>query len=608
MKIREIIKNNNTKECIYILCAMFSVVGIAYYISVNSTQNSDKNIIFYIPLLFLYYKLYKKMNYNDSKKYIFSSVLSLIISIIMVFGVQLERFNEVFWIWKTYLAIFMLMFSMIPIIIKLFDLLNDMSTDESKEVVINKKNFFKIFGVLLFFGFLGWLALYPGLYGYDAGYEIMQMQYEDVTITTHFSVSYSWFLYIFVNLGNLLFKSYTVGFAMYSFVQMLIMTYITTKICIFAYKISKCKKLLLISILFFCIFPLHIIMMVSAAQDTLFCGILALLIIESYNLVTEPSVYWSKIINPLKYVILILLLCMTRNNGLYIMMIPAFLTVFFIKEYKIRSIAIYIIAILLFFIYKGPIFKSINVVEGDTIREMLSIPCQQIARSYIHNGNIYSENDVEMLNQFFSNRDEELFKYYEINQSISDSVKGTLNDEFLEENKGEFIKFYLEHLIKDPENYVEGFLLNSVGFWYPNKVYPDTRIYHPYIEFEMLDAKKYDDRYIEIERQTKFRWYYEKMQTLVKDNNYLNIPVVSSLFTCGTYFILFLFTIFYLVYRKSFKMLYPLSIILGYYLTLLLSPVCIFRYCYGLVLSAPIMISILTMKNNNNQENERNFN
>ena len=76
----------------------------------------------------------------------------------------------------------------------------------------------------------------------------------------------------------------------------------------------------------------------------------------------------------------------------------------------------------------------------------------------------------------------------------------------------------------------------------------------------------------------------------------MNIPIISSLFTCGTYFILFLFTAFYVVYKKNLKILYPLSIILGYYLTLLLSPVCIFRYCYALILSAPIMIGFLTKK------------
>lgn len=600
MKIKKICSINNLKEVIYILFAMFSVIGIAYYISVNSTQNSNKNYILYIPLLYLYYKIYKKMNYNDLNIIIYSSVLSFIISIIMVLGVQLEKYNEVFWIWKTYCIILIFTFSIIPILVKTFDILNNISKKDDKNVDINKKIVFIIFGIQLFFGILGWLALYPGLYGYDAGYEIMQMQYADVAITTHFSVSYSWILYTIVNLGNILFKSYTIGFAIYSFLQMCIMTYVTTKICIFVYKITKNKKMMYISTLFFCIFPLHIIMMVSSAQDTLFCGFIVLLIIESYNLVSEPRIFWSRISNPIKYIVLILLLCMSRNNGIYIMLFPAILTIMFIKEYRFKSLALYIVAMLLFLVYKGPFFNSINVVEGDTIREMLSIPCQQIARSYIHNSDIYSEEDVDVLNNFFSNRkeNEELFYYYEKNQSISDSVKGSLSVSYINENKSQFIKFYLKHLIKDPENYIEGFLLNSLGFWYPNKVYPDSRIYHPYIEFEMLDAKKYNEKYIEIERHPIFKWYYDQMKKIVGDNEFINIPIISSLFICGTYFILFLFTIFYVIYKKNFKALYPLSIILGYYLTLLVSPVCIFRYCYGLVLSAPIMIGMLTINNN----------
>ena len=605
MKIKMISKNDSVKEFIYMLFSIFSVIGIAYYISVNSTQNGSENYILYIPLLYLYYRLYKKMIDNNSKKIIFSCILSLIFSVMMILGVQLEKYNEVFWTWKTYFVVLMFTFSMIPILIKLFEILDNIDSNSNKVVNINKKMFFKIFGIQLFFGILGWIALYPGLYGYDAGYEIMQMQYQDVTITTHFSVSYSWMLYRLVDLGNKLFKSYTVGFAIYSFVQMFIITYITTRICTFVYKITKNKKIMLVSILFFCIFPLHIIMMISAAQDVLFCGLMALIVIESYNLIFEPQNFWNNVFNSIKYITLILLFCMAKNNGIYIMMVPAILTIFFIKKYRVKSMFIFIIAILLFFIYKGPLLKSMNVVEGDSIREMLSIPCQQIARSYLHNNDTYLEKDVIWLNKVFANReeDDELFKYYEVNQSISDSVKGSLDMDYIKNHKGEFAKFYLKHFIKDPENYIEGFLLNSLGFWYPDKVYPDSRISHPYIEFEMLEAKKHNQRYIEIERCSMFKWYHDLMKTLVKDNKIMNIPVISSFYVCGTYFMLYLFTIAYSVYRKNYKILYPLSIIFGYYLTLLLSPACLARYCYGMILCAPIMVGFATGKMKNEIKN-----
>ena len=57
----------------------------------------------------------------------------------------------------------------------------------------------------------------------------------------------------------------------------------------------------------------------------------------------------------------------------------------FIKPLKEEDISLY------------EFLKSINVVKGDTIREMLSIPCQQLARSYLHNTDSYSEEDISYL-------------------------------------------------------------------------------------------------------------------------------------------------------------------------------------------------------------------
>ena len=595
MSIKEIISKNNVKKILNLLFAILSVGGIAYYLIIGSTGYRANNLI-YIPFLYIYYKLYVKINYKE-KKFVYSTILSVITSTIMILGVQLERCNDIFWTLSTLVKIVMLMFAFIPIYNNLISLLDRISNRPvSSELELSKKNKLIIFGTLLFFGILGFLALYPGLYGYDAGYEIMQMQYEDVTITTHFSVIYSYFLYWFVNLGNTIFNSYTIGFAMYSFVQMFIMTFVAAKICIFVHKVSHNKKLLILSTIFFCVFPLHIIMMVSAAQDTLFCGLIALVLIEIYNLAMDTENFWHKIINPIKFVILALLLCVVRNNGLYILLVPAVLTIFFVKKYKFRSIALYAIAIALFFVYKGPILKKMNVVEVDTIREMSSVPCQQIARSYIYKNEVYSEDEKALIEKVFAYRQGELFEYYTVNQSISDSVKATMNETFVKENSSEVIKLYVDNLIEDSENYVEGFLFNSLGFWYPDKTYPDYRIYHPYIEYDMLEAKTYNERYIEIERNSKIPLYDKALNLIVGKNYWNNIPVVSSIFTCGTYFLLLVFAFFYVIYKKKIRLLYVLSLLFAYYLTLLLSPVCIFRYCYALVLCAPIIIAALISK------------
>lgn len=583
----------NIKNLLFILYAILSTGGIAYYLA-GSSDNFVCNKLIYLIVFFLYYQVWKKGEFTLKKNGVVCFV-SAITSIILVIGNQLDSTSDIAWNRWTLYRIIALVFALIPVFKKMIDFFDNVKEDTSKWT-INKKMYLKIWGILFLFGLLGFLALYPGMYGYDAAYQIMQVQYTDVKITTHFSILYCYILSGFVNFGNSVFNSNMIGFAMYSFFQMCILTYITARVCIFSYKVSGKKVVLAISTIFFCIFPLHILMMVSSAQDALFCGIMVLVMINSYEMISDTDGFFKKKFRIVKYILLILLFCMMKNNGIYIIMVPTILTMFFEKKHKIKTLSVYVIAISLFLIYKGPVLSGIGVIKGNTTMEMLSVPSQQIARSHVYNSEIYSDDEEALLDEIFSNSEGDPFKDYLYRPSISDPVKGTLNEKFVNENKRDTLCLYVKKLFADPENFTEAFLMNSLGFWYPEKVYEDSRIYHPYIEFEMIDAKKHDSRYIEIERNSILPGYHTILEDIISDGKWKNVPIVSSLFTCGTYFILLLISTVYSLCRKKYSAVYMFGMLWGYYLTLLLSPVCIFRYCYAMVLAAPLMVAFLFHK------------
>lgn len=577
--------------------SIIATIGLMYYITMSFNATLINNIVC-IPVLVLYYNMYNKIE-KDKRTIAFSSIISIVYSIILIIGSQLELTSDIQWGIKTTLKIGLLAFSLFPLFYKLivFIMKKELTIREVK-IKSERKIFWCVYGILLFFGILGFLALYPGQFGYDAGFQIMQVQFDDVSITTHFSVIYSYILYGFVEIGNKVFNNYDIGLALYAFFQMCVLTYVTSKICIFTYRLSKNKYFLLGGITFFAIFPLHIIMMLSTAQDTIYCGILALIVMESYDLIKNTEEYFKKVFKPIKFILLVALLCMFKNSGLYIIMFSLIFAVAFAKKYRIKVIAMYVIAISIFFVYKGPLFSALKVVDGDPIREMSSIPCQQIARTYTYNRAAFSETDKELLLKVFPVPENELFQYYELRSSISDIVKGTLDEKYAKDNIKPISEMYVVTGTKDPENYAEGFLLNSLGFWYPNKNYPDSRIYHPYIESEMLDSKLYNQRYLEFSRKSLFPLYTKVLEKVITKNGWTKLPVVSVLFPCGTYFLLLLFTIVCVLYKKDYRLLCPLSVVIGYFGTLLLSPVCIFRYCYALILCAPILIAFCLKKNN----------
>ena len=160
-----------------------------------------------------------------------------------------------------------------------------------------------------------------------------------------------------------------------------------------------------------------------------------------------------------------------------------------------------------------------------------------------------------------------------------------------------YISLWASVGIKDPQNYIEAHMLNTLGFWYPNKIYYDSRMYHPYIEFSMLDAKKWNSNYIEIKRDSKIPKYKEILEIIVEKNAWQNIPIFSLLFSAGFYFILVIFLLSLILLYKNYEYLAPMSVILSLYFTLFLAPVALYRYVFPIVTILPVIISLILCQN-----------
>lgn len=143
----------NIKNIVYLLCAFISTLGISYYISLGNEINVANNILC-IPLLVLYYNLYKKLKFNG-KKLIFSIIISIITSISLIIGSQLEYYNDIIWSTVTCLKIMFLSVAIVPIycyIINFVD--NNEKFEEDNQNFNNTKNFIICYGILFFFGLL----------------------------------------------------------------------------------------------------------------------------------------------------------------------------------------------------------------------------------------------------------------------------------------------------------------------------------------------------------------------------------------------------------------------------------------------------------------------
>lgn len=585
---------SNLKNIIPFVLSFISTLGINGLITITSEQVTNNSFVYFIFFaLFLF--TFSKIKIFKKGYTIFSIIFSMFLSLVLIIGSQLEFYSEIIWSFATLIKIIALSVSIFPLNYLLLKYLDKFKIQKSDN--INYKKIFVItFLIILFFNFLVFLALYPGEYGYDAGFQIMEILEKDVQITSHFSLLFSFILAKVVNLGKVLFGSYQVGFGIYCFLQMTFLSYVATKITVFCAKRIPNKIIYFINVLFFSFFPLYTLLSISAAQDSVFAGLFCLIILNVIELI-ENKDYWKNKLKPISLGILIFLLCLIRNNGFYCILISIPFIFLACKNKKVVVLLIFIIPLFAYKIYSGPVFNILGVTKTDTFREMLSIPSQQFARVYNYNLKVFSKEELKQLKKFYPQIDD--FKYYTYRQSIADPTKSVLNNKYVKSNLKDYISLWTSNGVKDPENYVEAFLLNSLGFWYPNKNYNDDRMYHPYIEIEMMDAAKWNPRYVQIKRESKFPIYEKILNITIGKNAWKRIPVISTIFTTGTYFIIFIFLFLLTILRRNFKYMLPISIILGLYATLFLSPVALFRYCFPIIMVSPLMINLILYQKKN---------
>lgn len=585
---------SNLKNIIPFVLSFISTLGINGLITITSEQVTNNSFVYFIFFaLFLF--TFSKIKIFKKGYTIFSIIFSVFLSLVLIIGSQLEFYSEIIWSFATLIKIIALSVSIFPLNYLLLKYVDKFKIQKSDN--INYKKIFVItFLIILFFNFLVFLALYPGEYGYDAGFQIMEILEKDVQITSHFSLLFSFILAKVVNLGKVLFGSYQVGFGIYCFLQMTFLSYVATKITVFCVKRIPNKIIYFINVLFFSFFPLYTLMSISAAQDSVFAGLFCLIILNVIELI-ENKDYWKNKLKPISLGILIFLLCLIRNNGFYCILISIPFIFLACKNKKVVVLLIFIIPLFAYKIYSGPVFNILGVTKTDTFREMLSIPSQQFARVYNYNLKVFSKEELKQLKKFYPQIDD--FKYYTYRQSIADPTKSVLDNKYVKSNLKDYISLWTSNGVKDPENYVEAFLLNSLGFWYPNKNYNDDRMYHPYIEIEMMDAAKWNPRYVQIKRESKFPIYEKILNITIGKNAWKRIPVISTIFTTGTYFIIFIFLFLLTILRRNFKYMLPISIILGLYATLFLSPVALFRYCFPIIMVSPLMINLILYQKKN---------
>lgn len=496
-----------------------------------------------------------------------------------------SRLFRLLYVLATTAGLFFLFFTCIKALMVLFAA--GCSAAHDAQPLTSRQKWALFAGLLLCW--LPWfLYNYPGVMTPDSISQFSQAA-GLIPYSSHHSLIHTLLFKLFYRIGSGITGSVNAGIACYILFQML--TLAATETCCLSLLSGKGlpKWMLLIWFLFWGLIPYNGIYAVTMWKDVLFSAFVLLYALVLYQLLSAQNQSFRE--NLRLYCLLFLsgwLTCMLRSNGLYvfIFMLPFVLIAFRRRLKSMAALQLFILILAL--LVKGPVFDHFGVAKPH-FTESLSIPLQQVAR-VVTEGRSLTEEQEALIAQVV---DISLIPDY-YDPVISDPVKALViynNADYLTEHKGEFLRLWAELLVKYPRDYIEAFIDQTRGYWYPAPADMRTN--------EGMSPNGVGLSWPHLLRgqlPVKISEILLKMPDL--------FPVYGLLWSIGafTWLMLFLFVFQFLYGDRKYLLLYLPFI--GTILTLLLAtPVASdLRYAYPIFLGMPLMLSVPIL-----QKGSRNF-
>lgn len=534
---------------------------------------------------------------QDKRAWLIAVILSFLFTAAMLFGVRLDSVENVNFkdisLWVS-----------LPVLTCLFTVLvrkfwNFLGGMEEKRAVLMAQNLTvqtpqmkeRTANLLTFlFLLLCWLpvllAVYPGFFVYDAQDEYLQVASR--TFSTHHPLVHVLLLGGIICAVHKVTDSYNLGIACYTVFQMILVSGGFTFLLSYLRKKKVSKTLRFISMLYFGFFPVIVMFTLCSAKDALFSTALLLLLIclLEMNLNSDSfftSKGWLLLIGASATGMMLL-----RNNGLYAFVFLIPFLAFYQKKYRKRVLIWAAISIAGCLLINGGLRVAFQADDSEN-QEILTVPIQQLARTYKYEPEVFSEEDVKTLHEILP--EEALVMY---NARLSDPVKYRFRNDAFAADKSKYIKLWAKIGLKKPLSYINAWLMTSYGFWYPDtviNVYAGNSVF----TFTYKDSSYFG---YEVElpgvRDSKIPWLDEVYRRLSLEIEQEKVPIVSMLFSPGGLFWLFAFVFSYMLYRKNYHILMPCIMVLAVWLTVILGPTYLPRYVlifwFGLPLFAAVLL------------------
>lgn len=443
--------------------------------------------------------------------------------------------------------------------------------------VPDRKLRWSLFGLFCLIGLWNLLLYYPGVGMYDT-LKIIS------TKVIYIGRQHPWFFCTIVR--GILLGCQTLGFGyetallVCSILQILVTAWVYSFVLMWLREKKVHPVIWLIAVGFYALTPILGLYMVTLLKDIPYGLLLTAWVPVLYE-------YWQtkgQCIQTKKYMdicILLVILSLLRNNGIYVsaFIIVAMLVVSF-RQWK--RLCTLLVALALVVIGSNALEDYNDITH--LFRETVGIPLQQIAATVTYGGEITDE-QLEFIDRVLP---VEYIKEHYDPYSV-DKIKlggSPIDDDFLNENKGRFLKVWLELLPKNFGIYVEAYLKNTYGFW-------------------SLDNRDYNVKYTTIYQADWADWLVEKgvdyknvfPQPVQQFFEAIATPLLKTL-GAGSFLWIYILLLILLIRRNDWRILLIAAPSIGCWLTLMIStPVAYqWRYLFSVPITIPILFALLFVK------------
>lgn len=452
------------------------------------------------------------------------------------------------------------------------------------------RNIFLIsWGVIFVAWIPAFLAYYPAIMSYDCNRQFQEAYLGYMWFNSHHPLVHTFLIRMFLLLGESL-GSYQVGMAIYSLVQMLVLSVVFAYASNMVGRLTHKKWAVVVTVAFFAFLPIHQVLALCVTKDILFTAFFLLfcLLVLEYNQSDIQKAKWLLLGAMLLVGILVMLF---RNNAIYAFAVFAVFYIICSKKDRVKILLLCVAVLLGGKFGAQGIQTAMDAGSGSKV-EMYSVFLHQFARV-----GLYQNDNLDIEEYGIINKYVDAAYWNQYNPNIADGIKGNVAVTTFDNWKDDIpvmLKDWATIGLRYPNDYIDAFLELTRGYWFMDDVshaevlgYGDDTNWGLIYTANLSGSTVFEG----VENNSLLPGLLKIYQKIVNGNSYYDWPVLSMLFKpafyCWALFVVMVSLSYMKQKRKLVLCLFPLM----YLCTLLLGPVVNFRYVYPIIAMIPVLVA-----------------